>query len=58
MDNEKKEDNKLEQKQIESQKQKLEQLNHTKDRLFAIIGHDLRKPSLAFRGIAKKWHHL
>jgi len=36
----------------------LEQLNLTKDRIFAIIGHDLRKPALAFRGIASKVNYL
>ncbi len=40
--------------QISQQKSELEQLNTTKDRLFAIISHDLRKPALAFRGISKK----
>ncbi|MFK7934455.1 MAG: ATP-binding protein [Saprospiraceae bacterium] len=32
--------------------------NQTKDQLFAIIGHDLRKPTLAFRGISSKINHL
>lgn len=32
----------------------LEAANAAKDRLFAIISHDLRKPALAFRGISKK----
>lgn len=36
----------------------LEQLNLTKDRIFAIIGHDLRKPALAFRGITEKISYL
>jgi signal transduction histidine kinase len=36
----------------------LAQLNFTKDRLFAIIGHDLRKPAIAFRGIARKVNYL
>ncbi|MFK7980681.1 MAG: ATP-binding protein [Saprospiraceae bacterium] len=44
--------------QINQQKAQLEQLNLTKDRLFAIIGHDLRKPALSFRGIAKKVNYL
>lgn len=44
--------------QIQQQKEELEQLNLSKDRLFAIIGHDLRKPALAFRGISKKARFL
>jgi signal transduction histidine kinase len=43
---------------IELQNQQLQQLNETKDRLFAIIGHDLRKPAIAFRGITKKVNYL
>ncbi len=38
--------------------QQLEDLNHTKDRIFAILGHDLKKPAIAFRGIAKKVNYL
>lgn len=37
---------------------KLEDLNHIKDRIFAIIGHDLRKPAISFRGISKKVKYL
>jgi len=44
--------------QIKEKEQELTQLNTTKDRLFAIIGHDLRKPALAFRGISKKVNFL
>ena len=44
--------------QIKEKEQELIQLNTTKDRLFAIIGHDLRKPALAFRGISKKVNFL
>lgn len=39
---------------IENQKGKLEYSNQTKDRIFAILGHDLRKPAISFRGITKK----
>ncbi len=38
--------------------QQLEELNQTKDRIFAILGHDLKKPAIAFRGIAKKVNYL
>ncbi len=44
--------------EIKQKEQALIQLNNTKDRLFAIIGHDLRKPALAFRGISKKVNFL
>lgn len=44
--------------EISQQKTELQQLNITKDRLFAIISHDLRKPALAFRGISKKVRFL
>ena len=43
---------------ISQRNQQLEQLSLTKDRIFAIIGHDLRKPALAFRGITKKVNYL
>ncbi len=43
---------------ITTQKEELENLNYTKDRIFAIIGHDLRKPAIAFRGITKKINYL
>lgn len=36
----------------------LAELNAGKDRLFAIIAHDLRKPALSFRGIGKKINYL
>lgn len=36
----------------------LKQVNSIKDQLFAIIGHDLRKPALAFRGVAQKVNYL
>ena len=43
---------------IAEKNQQLHVLNTTKDRIFAIIGHDLRKPALAFRGISKKINYL
>ena len=43
---------------ISTQNEQLESLNHTKDRIFAIIGHDLRKPAASFRGISKKVKYL
>lgn len=43
---------------IATQNKTLEGLNTTKDRIFAIIGHDLRKPALAFRGITEKVNYL
>ncbi len=43
---------------ISAQKDQLESLNDTKDRIFAIIGHDLRKPAASFRGISKKVKYL
>lgn len=44
--------------QINQQKSQLEQLNTTKDQLFSIISHDLRRPALAFRGISEKVNYL
>ena len=44
--------------QIQKQKEALRDALTTKDQLFAIIGHDLRKPALAFRGISKKVNYL
>ena len=38
--------------ELETQKTKLEELNHTKDRFFSIISHDLRGPVNAFHGIS------
>ncbi len=43
---------------ISEQKDELEKLNFTKDRIFAILGHDLRKPAIAFRGMARKINFL
>ena len=43
---------------IRQKEKELEAANAAKDRLFAIISHDLRKPALAFRGITKKVKYL
>ncbi|MFT7453091.1 MAG: signal transduction histidine kinase [Patescibacteria group bacterium] len=43
---------------IEQQKSDLEQLTQTKDRLYAIIAHDLRDPVESFKGIAGKINFL
>jgi len=44
--------------EIHKKEKELQLLHETKDRLFAIIGRDLRKPALAFRGISKKVNFL
>ena len=36
----------------------LDRANRTKDRIFAILGHDLRKPVLSFRNIGEKVNFL
>lgn len=38
-------------KRIERQKEELSQINATKDKLFSIIAHDLRKPIASLKGI-------
>lgn len=38
---------------LEAKKQELEQLNASKDRLFSIIGHDLRSPAAALQNVAE-----
>ncbi len=51
--------NSRKQNQLISQKNKeLDYLNQAKDRIFTILGHDLRKPALSFRGVAKKVNYL
>lgn len=44
--------------EIRTQEKILKELIHTKDKLFAIIAHDLRKPALEFRGIQHKVDYL
>lgn len=46
------------QTRIRAQNEELTRLNATKDRIFAIIGHDMRKPALAFRGMTQKINYL
>lgn len=43
---------------ISSQNVELKMLNNSKDRLFAIIGHDLRTPFMNFQGLSRKLHYL
>ncbi|HMQ61610.1 MAG TPA: ATP-binding protein [Flavilitoribacter sp.] len=43
---------------IEEQNEELKSMNDFKDRLFAIIGHELRGPLVSFRGISRKMAHL
>ncbi len=43
---------------IARQKKELEKLNITKDQIFAIIGHDLRKPSSVFQNMGRKINYL
>jgi signal transduction histidine kinase len=40
-------------KDLEKKEEHLKDLNHTKDKLFSIIGHDLRGPIGAFQGLIK-----
>lgn len=48
----------LKNRMISNQKQELENTNRTKDRILAILGHDLRKPAFGFRGLSKKINYL
>ena len=43
---------------IRAKEQELSRINTIKDRLFAIVGHDLRRWALAFRGIGEKIEYL
>jgi signal transduction histidine kinase len=42
---------KLVNERLDEQSEKLKKLNHTKDKLFAIIGHDLRSPINSLKGL-------
>lgn len=43
---------------ISQKKEELESLNSVKDKLFAIIGHDLRSPVQSLHGLVRKVHYL
>lgn len=45
-------------KTINEQNEKLKSLNQTKDRLFAILAHDLRNPVISFQYMADSVSHL
>jgi len=49
---------KLRTKQIEVQKQELENINNTKDKLFSIIAHDLKSPLITLSNISGKINYL
>lgn len=42
---------------ITAQRNRLEELNHTKDRFFSIISHDIRGPVNNFHGVAQLIHY-
>ena len=44
--------------EIKVKEAELAELNQSKDRIFSMIAHDLRKPALAFRGISNKVNYL
>lgn len=43
---------------ISRQKYELDKMMNIKDQIFTIVGHDLRKPSIAFSGLSKKINYL
>ena len=43
---------------ISRQKGELDRMMNIKDQIFTIVGHDLRKPSVAFSGLSKKINYL
>ncbi len=49
-----KEESHLQKEEIQTQAEHLDASNKTKDRLFAIIAHDLRNPIMSFQGVAKQ----
>lgn len=44
--------------QIQSQKEELERINHTKDKLFSILAHDLKSPLITLKNISGKINFL
>ncbi len=50
--------NNQQKKLIAENNSSLKALNKTKDQIFSIIGHDLKKPVLAFRGLHDKFSYL
>lgn len=44
--------------EITRQNKELEESNLAKDRIFSIIGHDLRKPAIGFRNLTLKINYL
>jgi signal transduction histidine kinase len=43
--------------QIESQLEQLNELNHTKDKMLSVIGHDLKNPFTAIQSLVSLLHH-
>lgn len=44
--------------QIQNQKEELEKINNTKDKLFSILAHDLKSPLITLRNISGKINYL
>lgn len=43
---------------LKATQDQLSEQNYVKDRIFGVLGHDLRKPAISFQGIAKKVNYL